>query len=195
MKRFFQILIGVSLCWSASSGRAEDKWEEIPVPNPSFEEGKILPAQWQALKGNTVRPSTATVLAWDKEFARTGKRSLYIRKLAAGPVRWKCQTPIPVIPGEEYQVRFWYRASPANKGSVALTLGSDSKGADGKPWQAGRELPVTTFEEWQLFAMDFTPPPGVTSVTFFLSNMTDGRTGNPMDLWFDDISFVRKLKP
>lgn len=193
--RYSQMLAGLFLGFFAAICQAEQNWEEIPLPNPSFEEGKILPEQWQAIKGNTVRPSTATVLAWDKEFVRTGKRSLYIRKVSSGPVRWRCQTTTPVTPGEDYQVRFWYRASPAVKGSVAIGVSSGSKGENGKPWEAGRELPVTVFDEWQLFTMDFTAPPGVTSISFSLSNMSDGRSGNAMDLWFDDISLVRKIKP
>ncbi len=174
---------------------AADDWSEIDLVNPSFEKGEAFPDGWVLLKGNTIRRSHPSVIAWDKEFARTGERSIYIGKEDIGPIRCRSTQSIPVTPATIYRLQFWVRTTGiGNHATASLTASSSVSGPDGKPWSVTKGFAAgdTPNLEWQNLMLEFTPPDWVKNLTISFSNSTGGRDGRSIEFWFDDISLQQK---
>lgn len=168
--------------------------ETLEVFNPSFELGEGWPDGWEPVQGNTVRPSLGSVLAWDKEFSRSGKRSLYLRKESVGPLFWRVTTAVAVEPGGHYRVRVWYRIPAGYNSSLRAGVTGARQPGEGHPWSTsmGRDASFDPDNEWQEFIMDFQIPETVDQVFISLSNGGSGRTeGEVNEVWFDDVSIER----
>jgi len=172
-----------------------DEWTEIALTNPSFESGEGVPDGWTIYKGNTVRRSHPSVIAWDKEFARTGERSVFIRKEDSGPIRWRSQGSIPVTLGHTYRLECWVRSSGSGKYATAtLTASSAVSGPDGKPWLVTKEFAAgdTPNPDWHRVSLEFTPPDWVKHFTISFANSMAARDGTAIEFWFDDLSLHEK---
>lgn len=189
------LLTAAGLCCAQTQTEkdASTSWEQNPLVNASFEAGESLPTGWRALQGNTTSSSLETIMAWDMEFARTGERSIYIRRGATGPLRWSNAEPQAVTPGVTYQLRAWFRVHPANAGAVTLGVRSRRHYADtGRLWEQGHLVKVDhdTQGQWQAITLEFTPPQGVELVWLMLgqSGSWPPRGHGPSEVWFDDVS-------
>lgn len=176
-----------------AASSAEASWKRIVLPNESFEEGKMLPAGWRALQGNTNYRSAATIMAWDILTARTGQRSLYIRRGGNGPLRWSIASSIPVTPGKRYQLRAWFRFMPAAGNEAGLSVLSRRRVESlGRLWDSGKiiEPDQNMPGQWQQGVFEFTPMEGVNEVWLRLSdhNHWPYRSGGPREIWIDDVS-------
>ncbi len=206
-RAFLCILLLASLCGGSNMSLAEESpaptaesWEQVDLPNGSFELGENLPTGWRALQGNQREPSTGSVLVWDHEQARTGEKSVYIRRGANGPLRWSTSTAIPVEPGVRYQYRAWFRVNPSNAGAVSIGLQSRRpQPATGRLWETSQLAEVTqdTQGQWQPVVLEFTPPEGVDQLWLRLADQTrwPPRSGEGVEIWFDDASLWRQTQP
>ncbi len=166
--------------------------DSVPtVTNPSFETGAGRPDGWEPRQGNTVRPSHGSVLAWDKEFARSGERSLYLRKESIGPLSWRSTVAVAIEPGEHYRLRVWYRIPQGFNSSVRAGVTGVPQPGQQHPWSTsmGIEPSHDPHHEWQELVMDFEAPETVDRVFISLSNGGSGRRDAEVnEVWFDDVS-------
>ncbi len=182
-------------CLVALQGAEVDEWTEVPLNNSSFETGDAFPAGWELMKGNVPRPSHPSVIAWDKEFARTGMRSVYIRKEDAGPIRVRSTASLPVTLGNTYLLKIWIRTSAFGKYATAtLTASSSTFGPNGKQWSVSKEYEGGSALnlEWQCLSLEFTPPECVQGFLISFANTTGVRDGTAIEFWFDDLSLQKK---
>lgn len=191
---------------AVSLGQASDNWQPVELPNPSFENGEQLPDGWRALKGNTKRPALESIMAWDLEHARTGQRSLYIRRESSGPIRWSLAEAHPVTPGKRYQVRMWFRTNPGDRGvaGIGVTSRRYLEGTK-KLWETGQtfdvsEMPTTADsakDGWREAVFEFNPPDSVNEIWIRLSdhNRFPPRGEGPIEIWFDDVSLYVQDAP
>jgi len=171
------------------------KWTEVSLENPSFETGESFPIGWRLLKGNEPRPSHPSVIAWDKEFVRTGARSVYMRKEDAGPLRFRSTDPISVTPGTIYHLQVWLRTTAFGKyATAAIAAQSTAFGPDGKQWSVSKEYNGGSEQnlEWQSLLLEFTPPDWVKGFLISISNSTSARDGTAIEFWFDDVSLQQR---
>jgi hypothetical protein len=184
------ILVGVMGCLAGGLCAATN--EVGRLVNPSFEEGTKLPTGWKDYQGG----DNCAVFAWDKTTARTGRRSVYLRNegdrynqnpsSSAGWIGW-----VPIKESTPYRFTAWVKVRKGS-GSTALQVRGKFKGADGKStaWTAGSEAKRDTGNQWQQLTLDFTPPPGVTQMSFWLWNY--GGKGD--EVWFDDVD-LQEIRP
>lgn len=172
--------------------------EVVAVYNQSFEEGRGMPAGWSINQGNQTRPSIGTIFSWDKEFSRTGQRSIYLRKEAIGPTFWRSQSPATVKPGERYTLRVWYRIPKGYNSSLRAGVSSVRQPGEKEPWSNSVEIKPTfkADQEWQEFRLDFETPPTVDKIFVSLANSGSGRKqGEINDVWFDDVEILKINTP
>lgn len=195
------LIVAAGACLAAGdeveTAKDDGDWQRVPLVNESFEEGESLPMGWRALVGNTVRGSIESIMAWDIEHARTGRRSLYIRRGGNGPLRWSNASVQQVTPGVRYQLRVWYRVDPSHAGTATLGVRSRRHFKDtGKVWEQGRHVEVSqdTQGQWQEMTMEFTPPETVDQVWLSLGQggHWPPRGHGPVSIWFDDVSLWQK---
>lgn len=184
---FASLAIGVLA--AASIARAEG--DLLEVVNGSFEDGTGQPYGWEPTQGNTVRPSLGSILAWDKEFSRSGGRSLYLRKESIGPLLWRSTHAVSVEPGGHYRLRVWFRIPPGFNSSLRAGVSGARQPGEGHPWSTSMAIEPShdREREWQELVMDFQAPDSVDQIFISLVNGGSGRQAHEVnEVWFDDVS-------
>lgn len=150
----------------------------VEVPNPSFEEGDLLPAGWQPRTSQT-----EAVFIWDREQARTGQRSLYMRNYGPRWAIWRSE-PIAVKENTPYRLTVWARIlfdSPVSSSRLYLRVRSGR-------WTAVEHVTSRQHDEWQPYSLDFTTGEGIESLNIELSNLG----GQGTEVWLDDVELVER---